>query len=52
MGLLHDLYENLGGIPPTRQQFYEEIERREPERKGISTHSRQWGEWMRHHGFR
>lgn len=48
----HELYEKLGGKPPTRKQFYEEINKREADRKGISTHSRQWGDWMRHHGFR
>lgn len=46
-----ELYLELGH-PPSRKQFIAEIEKREPERKGISTHSRQWGEWMRHHGFK
>ncbi|SQC94114.1 Uncharacterised protein [Cedecea neteri] len=46
-----ELYEQLGRAP-TRQEFMAEIHRREPDRKGISTHSRQWGDWMRHHSFK
>lgn len=46
----YDLYEKLGRAP-SRREFYEEIAKREPDRIGISTHSRQWGEWMRHHDF-
>ena len=45
-----ELYEKLGRAP-SRQEFYNEIDKREPHRIGISTHSRQWGEWMRHHNF-
>ncbi|HID8276293.1 MULTISPECIES: HNH endonuclease [unclassified Providencia] len=47
----HELYEQLGRAP-TRLEFMAEIHRREPARKGISTHSRQWGDWMRHHSFK
>lgn len=47
----HELAEQLGRAP-ARWEFMAEICRREPNRKGISTHSRQWGEWMRHHGFK
>lgn len=47
----HELHGRLER-PPTRQEFIAEINNREPERTGISTHSRQWGEWMRHHGFK
>ncbi|WP_182057616.1 HNH endonuclease [Pantoea sp. ME81] len=47
----HELYTRLER-PPTRQEFKAEINAREPERTGISTHSRQWGDWMRHHGFK
>ncbi|MEW2741722.1 HNH endonuclease [Providencia sp. PROV130] len=46
----YDLYQILGRAP-SRQEFYNEIGKREPDRIGISTHSRQWGEWMRHHNF-
>ncbi|HHQ6628667.1 HNH endonuclease [Serratia fonticola] len=46
----HDLYVQLGRAP-TSQEFKAEINRREPDRVGISTHSRQWGDWMRYHGF-
>lgn len=45
-----ELYENLGRAP-SRQEFNDEIGKREPHRMGISTHSRQWGEWMRYHNF-
>ncbi|WP_237759507.1 HNH endonuclease, partial [Enterobacter hormaechei] len=45
-----ELYEKLGRAP-SRQEFNDEIGKREPHRIGISTHSRQWGEWMRHHNF-
>jgi len=45
-----DLYEKLDRAP-SRQEFNDEIGKREPHRIGISTHSRQWGEWMRHHHF-
>ncbi len=47
----NELYVQLGRAP-ARQEFMAEIHRREPDRKGISTHSRQWGDWMRHHGFK
>jgi len=46
-----ELYEKLNRAP-TRKEFYREMQKREPHRVGISTHSRQWGEWMRHHKFR
>ncbi|MEQ5072700.1 hypothetical protein ABN197_01920 [Providencia alcalifaciens] len=45
-----DLYEKLGRAP-SRHEFNDEIGKREPHRIGISTHSRQWGEWGRHHNF-
>ena len=45
-----ELYQKLGR-EPSRKEFNDEIGRREPHRIGISTHSRQWGEWMRHHNF-
>lgn len=45
-----DLCAKLGR-PPGRQEFLAEISKREPERAGISTHSRQWGEWMRYHNL-
>ena len=45
-----DLYEKLGRAP-SRQEFNNEIRKREPHRTGISTHSRQWGEWIRFHNF-
>ncbi|WP_427034873.1 hypothetical protein ACNFZ6_16770 [Enterobacter hormaechei] len=45
-----ELYEKLGRAP-SRQEFNDEIGKREPHRIGVSTHSRQWGEWMRHHNF-
>ena len=45
-----ELYQKLGRAP-SRQEFYNEIGKREPHRVGISTHSRQWGEWMRHHNL-
>nr|WP_232489802.1 HNH endonuclease [Pectobacterium parmentieri] len=45
-----ELYQKLGRAP-SRQEFDDEIGKREPHRIGISTHSRQWGEWMRHHNF-
>ena len=37
-----ELYEKLGRAS-SRQEFYNEIDKREPHRIGISTHSRQWG---------
>ena len=46
----HQLHCQLGR-PPTRKEFINEMHLREPDRKGISTHLRQWGEWMRHHSF-
>ena len=45
-----DLYEKLGRAP-SRHEFNDAIGKREPHRIGISTHSRQWGEWIRHHNF-
>lgn len=45
-----ELYMRLGRAP-SRHEFNEEIGKREPNRIGISTHSRQWGEWMRHHNL-
>ncbi len=45
-----ELYQKLERAP-SRQEFNDEIGKREPHRIGISTHSRQWGEWMRHHNF-
>ena len=45
-----DLYAILGR-PPSHKEFYKEISAREPDRVGKSTHSRQWGEWMRHNKF-
>ncbi|WP_173391608.1 HNH endonuclease [Tatumella saanichensis] len=43
-----DLFVKYGRVP-TRQEFKEEIAKREPERVGISTHSRQYGEWKNYH---
>lgn len=45
-----DLYSQLNR-PPTHREFKDEIARREPGRVNKSTHSRQWVEWIRHHGF-
>lgn len=45
-----ELYQKLGR-EPSRKELHDEIGKREPHRTGISTHSRQWGEWMRHHNF-
>ena len=45
-----DLYAILGR-PPSHKEFYKEMSAREPDRVGKSTHSRQWGEWMRHNKF-
>lgn len=45
-----ELYQKLGRAP-LGKELMEEMGRREPDRKKISTHHRQWGDWMRHHNL-